>query len=70
MSVSTKKKKVQEKEQKKNRRSEDRRKNIFVLAAGKNPNDFTSVTEKQFSQLLCYQKGRRFILLELHKLVS
>lgn len=54
---STKKKKmVREKEQKKNRHGEDRRKNIFVLAAGKNPNDliFTSVAEKQFSQLLCY----------------
>lgn len=59
-----KKKKVWEKEQKKNRRGKDRRKNIFVLAAGKNPNDFTSLTEKQFSQLFCYRKGRHFILLE------
>lgn len=42
------KKQVCEKEQKKNSHRRDRRKNIFVLAAGKKPNDliFTSVAEK------------------------
>lgn len=66
------KKKVREKEQKKNRHGKDRRKNIFVLSAGINPNNLIllQLQKNNFHNRCVINMGQHFIFLELYKLVS
>lgn len=70
--LSLQKKKVWEKEQKKNRYGKDRRKNIFVLAAGINPNNLIllQLQKNNFHNRCVINMGQHFIFLELYTLVS